>query len=121
LKILALTVAVVLANVAGNMALDQGSKHGGSDLLGKFSHPLVLVGVALLILWTLLKMTLLSHVDLSYYLPVTSVGYALNAVAGWALLGETISTQRWAGIALITAGAYLAGITQKSDTGDPQK
>lgn len=112
-----LTVAVVLANVAGNLALDQGSKHGGTDLLGKFSHPLVLVGIALLILWTLLKMTLLSHVDLSYYLPVTSIGYALNAVAGWALLGERISGQRWVGIALITAGAYLAGRTQKGTSG----
>lgn len=113
MKIFLLTAAVVLANVAGNMALDQGSKQGGANLLGKFAHPLVLAGIGLLILWTLLKMTLLTHVDLSYYLPVTSVGYALNAVAGWALLGEVITPQRWVGIALITAGAYLAGVTQK--------
>jgi drug/metabolite transporter (DMT)-like permease len=106
-----LTIAVVLTNVVGNMALDQGSKHGGTDLLGKFAHPLVLVGVALLILWTLLKMTLLSHVDLSYYLPVTSVGYALNALAGWLFLGEHVSGRRWVGILLISVGAYAVGIT----------
>lgn len=117
MKVAILTIAVVLANVAGNLALDQGSKHGGADLLGKFSHPLILVGVGLLILWTLLKMTLLSHVDLTYYLPVTSIGYALNALAGWAFLAEQISARRWAGIALITAGAYLAGRTQKGAAG----
>jgi uncharacterized membrane protein len=111
-KIMALTAGVVLANVAGNLALDQGAQAGGGSLLGKFTHPLLLLGIGLLILWTLLKMTLLSHVDLSFYLPVTSIGYALNAVAGWALLGEQISGRRWLGIAFITAGAFVAGRTQ---------
>lgn len=117
MKILALTISVVLANVAGNMALDWGSKHSGPDLLMKLTHPFVLLGIGMLIVWTLLKLTLLSHVDLSYYLPVTSVGYALNAVAGWLFFAEAISGRRWAGIALITAGAILAGRTQVDTAG----
>jgi multidrug transporter EmrE-like cation transporter len=116
LKIFALTLAVVLANVAGNMALDWGSKHSSPDLLLKLVNPFVFLGIGLLILWTLLKITLLSHVDLSFYLPVTSVGYALNALAGWLFFAESISGRRWAGIALITAGAILAGQSQKSTT-----
>ena len=114
MKILALTTGVILANLAGNVALDWGSKHSSAAVLQKLLNPYVLIGIALLILWTLLKITLLSHVDLSYYLPVTSVGYALNAVAGWLFFSEAISGRRWAGIFLITAGAILAGRTQTS-------
>ena len=112
MKILALTIGVILANLAGNMALDWGAKHSSSDLLAKLANPFILFGILLLMLWTLMKITLLSHVDLSYYLPVTSFGYALNAMAGWLFFAETISPRRWAGILLITAGAVLAGRTQ---------
>lgn len=104
-----LTLAVILANVIGNLALDHGSKHSSPDILVKLLNPFVLGGILLLVLWTLLKIALLSHVDLSYYLPVTSVGYALNAVAAWLLFAEQISGRRWAGIALITAGAFIVG------------
>lgn len=104
-----LTVAVILANVVGNLALDHGSKSGGADLLGKLLNPFVVAGIVLLAVWTLLKINLLSHVDLSYYLPVTSIGYALNAVAAWLLFAERISGRRWLGILLITAGAFVVG------------
>ena len=121
MKTVLLTLAVVLANVLGNMALDWGSKHASPDLLLKLTHPFVLLGIGLLIVWTLLKITLLSQVDLSYYLPVTSVGYALNALAGWIFFSEAISGRRWAGIALITAGAFVAGRTQTSTSQELQK
>ena len=64
-------------------------------------------GVALLIVWMLARMALLSWADLSYVLPVTSVGYVLVALAGGLLLNEQISLQRWAGIALIMGGVAL--------------
>ena len=50
--------------------------------------PWVAVGVALLILWLLSRMTLLSWADLSYVLPVTSIGYVLTALAGQRLPGR---------------------------------
>jgi len=109
MKIPLLTIAVILANVAGNLALDWGAKHNGALSAAKLLQPAILVGIGLLILWTLLKITLLSHVDLSYYLPVTSVGYALNAVAAALIFGELIPGRRWAGIACITLGAWIAG------------
>ena len=69
------------------------------------------LGVVLLIVWMLSHMTLLSWADLSYVLPVTSIGYVLAALAGWHFLGEQIQLTRWAGIALITLGVTLVGRT----------
>ena len=44
-------------------------------------NPWVALGVSLLIVWMLSQMTLLSWADLSYVLPVTSVGYVLANIA----------------------------------------
>jgi hypothetical protein len=55
------------------------------------------------------RMTLLSWADLSYVLPVTSVGYVLVAFVGRWLLDERITSKRWAGILLIVAGVALVG------------
>jgi uncharacterized membrane protein len=52
-------------------------------------------------------MALLSWADLSYVLPVTSVGYVLVALVGRVLLNEQITSKRWAGIVLIMAGVAL--------------
>src|SRR3954454_23471131 len=70
-------------------------------------RPWVALGVLLLIVWTLSRMALLSWADLSYVLPVTSIGYVLVALVGRVLLHEEISIQRWAGIALIMGGVAL--------------
>jgi uncharacterized membrane protein len=57
---------------------------------------------------------LLSRADLSYVLPVTALGYVLNAIAGRYLLAESITVERWAGTVLIVIGAALAGSTKPS-------
>lgn len=111
------TAIVVLSNVAGNSALTKGMQEFGSvddsplGLIAPLFHPWVALGVALLIVWTLSHMALLSWADLSYVLPVTAIGYVLTAFAGRFLLGETISPLRWGGILLITAGVTLVGRT----------
>ena len=100
-----LTLAVILSNVAGNLALSRGMRRG-------IAVEWIMLGVLLLTFWTLSRMTLLSWADLSYVLPVTSLGYVLTAVAGRVLLAEQITPGRWAGTALITAGAILVGLTK---------
>lgn len=95
---------VVVANLAGNLCLNWGMKRGGALL-----QPAVVAGVALLMVWTLARMALLSWADLSFVLPVTAVGYVLNAVAGMMLFGEQVGAGRWAGALLVTAGAALVG------------
>jgi uncharacterized membrane protein len=118
LKTRVLTAIVVLANVFGNFLMSWGLKHRASALgaslleyLGVLFNPWVAAGVALLIVWLLARMTLLSWADLSYVLPVTSIGYVLNAVMGRVFLDEHISPGRWAGTLLIMAGTALVGST----------
>lgn len=81
------------------------------DYIKAIFNPWVMVGIALLVLWMLSRMALLSWADLSYVLPVTSIGYVLAAVTGALFLGEHISAQRWMGTLLITSGAMLVGRT----------
>ncbi len=101
---------VILSNVLGNFFLKKGMPGSlGSPLeyVTVLFRPYVALGVALLILWTLARMTLLSWADLSYVLPVTAVGYVLVALEGRLWLHEAITVKRWAGIALIMAGVAL--------------
>jgi len=78
--------------------------------------PWVGLGILLLILWLLSRMALLSWADLSYVLPVTSVGYVLSAVMGRVFLAEHITWQRWTGTFLIFGGMLLVGGTQPNTT-----
>ena len=70
----------------------------------------------LLVFWLLTRMALLSWADLSYVVPVTSVGYALTALAGQVFLHETVDWKRWAGIGLIVAGVALVGVGTDAST-----
>jgi drug/metabolite transporter (DMT)-like permease len=116
-------VLTVLTNVAGNSALTKGMHQVGDPgstptaLIGALFHPWVALGVALLILWTLTHMALLSWADLSYVMPVTAVSYVVTALAARFFLGETVSPMRWAGIVLITSGVTLVGRTAVNSSG----
>ena len=99
---------MVASNALGNFALSIGMKQA-TNLLAALLEPWVLGGIALLIFWTLARMALLSWADLSYVLPVTSIGYVLNALIGRVFLGEHVSAERWAGTLLIVGGATLVG------------
>jgi len=101
---------VILSNVWGNFFLKSGvpaQLDTPLDYITVLFRPMVALGVVLLILWMASRMALLSWADLSYVLPVTSVGYVLVALAGRVLLHEQITARRWTGIALIMAGVAL--------------
>jgi drug/metabolite transporter (DMT)-like permease len=106
------TAIVVFSNAFGDFFLKRGlpeSVHLSSplDYIGALFQPWVALGVALLIIWQLSRMALLSWADLSYVLPVTSIGYVVVALIGKVLLHESITGRRWAGIVLIVAGVAL--------------
>ena len=105
-------VIVVLTNAFGDFFLKRGLPADSRlvsplDYVAALFQPWVAVGVALLILWQMSRMALLSWADLSYVLPVTAVGYVVVALIGKLLLDEQITAQRWAGIVLIVAGVAL--------------
>jgi drug/metabolite transporter (DMT)-like permease len=107
-------VLLIASNVLGNFTLSRGLHKDGRlvsfspwPYIHAFVNPLVVLGVLLLIVWLISQLSLLSRVDLSYVLPVTSVSYVLTAMMGEFLLHERVSTERWIGIGLIGLGVSL--------------
>src|SRR3954462_1375664 len=106
------TFIVVFSNAFGDFFMKRGIPESARlstplDYLAGLFQPWVALGVMLLIVWQLSRMTLLSWADLSYVLPVTSIGYVVVALIGKLLLNEAISNRRWAGIVFIMAGVAL--------------
>jgi drug/metabolite transporter (DMT)-like permease len=110
-------VIVILSNTLGNFFLARGMKHLAAPvdsplrMIQAIFTPWVALGICLLILWLLSRMTLLSWADLSYVLPVTSLGYVANTLMGHYLLAEHITLARWGGTLLIVAGTVLVGMS----------
>jgi drug/metabolite transporter (DMT)-like permease len=112
LKTCVCTAIVVLSNAFGDFFMKRGLPDTTRlstplEYVTMLFQPWVTLGVLLLVVWQLSRMALLSWADLSYVLPVTSVGYVLVALIGWVFLHESISATRWAGIVLIMAGVAL--------------
>ena len=106
---------VITSQPLGNLSLTLGMKHRALDspldYLGAIFSPQVALGIVLLIVWLLSRMTLLSWADLSYVLPITSVGYIITTAIAQVVLHEQISPLRWSGTLLIVAGTALVGMT----------
>lgn len=118
LKTRTIILLLVVSNVLGNFTLSRGLHEVGRlvsfspwPYIHAFLNPLVEVGVLLLIVWLISQLSLLSRVDLSYMLPVTSVSYVLTALMGEFLLHERVSTESWIGIGLIGLGVSLVART----------
>ncbi len=102
---------VVLFGAFGDVALSRGMKLVGALSLNNWTQviqaiftPWVGAGILLLLAFFVSYLTALSFADLTYVLPATAVGYILMALLAKFFLHETISSWRWAGIALIAAG-----------------
>src|ERR1700685_3864850 len=113
---------VILSNVLGNYALARGMRGHTTqtvlDYILVIFTPWVASGILLLILWLLSRMALLSWADLTYVLPVTSLGYVLSALIGHFFLDEKVTPARWAGTLLIVAGTVLVGLGAPHSKGD---
>jgi uncharacterized membrane protein len=109
---------VIVSQPLGNLSLTLGMKHRALDspldYLAAIFSPRVSLGIMLLIVWLLSRMALLSWADLSYVLPITSVGYIITTVIAHFVLNEQISLTRWSGTLLIVAGTALVGMTNAS-------
>ncbi|MBI3696127.1 MAG: hypothetical protein HY238_14965 [Acidobacteria bacterium] len=119
---------IVVANALGNVVLRHGMQQVGSIasyspvrlMVSSFralANPYVLAGVGLLVVFFLAHMIVLSWADLSYVLPMTSVGYILVTVLGWWFLDEAVGPIRWVGTLVITAGVILVGRTPANSSG----
>ena len=102
---------VTLFAAIGDTFLARGMKQIGNislhslpDLVFTILDPWVALGILFLLAFFAAYMTALSWADLTYVLPATSLGYVLLALIAKFYLHEQVSTLRWVGIGLISAG-----------------
>ena len=107
----------VLLGVAAQLLLK-----AGTNAVGRFAfsldnavpvglqlalEPRILGGTGCYALSLVLWVMALSRTEVSVMYPMVSIGFALNALLAWWLLGEALSLQRIAGIAVIMVGVVL--------------
>lgn len=116
-RLLALTLVL---RPFGNLCLAWGTKHFSQVLamnplvyIKAMLNPYVAVGLAMLILVTLMRIALLSLADLSFIVPLTATGYILSTLLGKFFLHEQITLARWLGILLIFAGTVIVSSTSR--------
>lgn len=102
---------VTLCASIGDSLLSRGMKQVGGislnhlhDLILAVLNPSVGLGILLLLGFFASYMTALSWADLTYVLPATSLGYVLLTLIAKFYLHEAVTTSRWIGILLISAG-----------------
>ena len=70
-------------------------------------EPHILAGLACYVVSVVVWVIALSRVPVSIAYPMLSIGYVVNAIAAYYLLGEAVTPMRLAGIAIIIAGVFL--------------
>ena len=102
---------VTFFGATGDSLLAHGMKQVGNvslrhlpDIILSILNPWVTLGIFFLLGFFAAYMTALSWADLTYVLPATSLGYVLLALIAKFLLHEHVTTTRWLGICLISAG-----------------
>ena len=124
----ALLASMVFFGSLGNVLLSKGMKEVGeiadfapsallSSFLKTFTNGSIWLGIFSLIVFFVSYLLLLSWADLSYVQPASAIGYAMVALLGYLLLGESVSTMRWIGVLFICGGVALVGGTDPSTTG----
>jgi multidrug transporter EmrE-like cation transporter len=107
----------VLLGVAAQLLLK-----AGTNAVGRFAfsldnavpvglqlalEPRILAGTGCYALSLVLWVMALSRTEVSVMYPMVSIGFALNALLAWWLLGEALNAQRLVGIAVIMLGVWL--------------
>lgn len=110
---------VVITNTFGTVLLGRGMTqmpdfapaHALAYIARFLLNPWIVCGIALLVLWMIFQLSMLTWADLSYVLPVTASYYILTAIISRFFVHERISLTRWTGIAVISLGVMLVSHT----------
>lgn len=71
------------------------------------TSPYIILGLLAYVISVVVWILVLSRVSVSVAYPMVSLGYIVNAIAAYYLLGESLSASRVAGIVVILIGVYL--------------
>ncbi len=124
MRSLIVILLIVVLNVFGDICLSHGIHQVGEMhplhpistlLIGlrMLVNPWVVLAIVLLVTDTLIYMSALSWLDLSYIMPMTKLQHLLTGLLAWLLLSEQISATRWLGILTITLGALLVSYSEQ--------
>ncbi len=113
---------LVLFGSVGNTILSKGMKDVGDlDLSGAkaieagavsvLTSGTVWLGIALMLVFMVCHMLVLSRADYSFVMPFSAIAYALVPLLGYLFLHEQVSAARWIGIVLIFFGVLLINRT----------
>lgn len=107
----------VLLNAAAQLFLKEGMRRiGHFDFVWSNLVPIalqvagnvfILGGLLCYVISVAVWLLVLSRVEVSYAYPLLSVGYIVNAVAGYYLFQENLSITRISGIVIICIGVYF--------------
>jgi multidrug transporter EmrE-like cation transporter len=107
----------VLLNAAAQLFLKEGMRRiGYFDFTWTNTIPIalqaagnvfILGGLLCYVISVAVWLLVLSRVEVSYAYPLLSVGYIVNAVAGYYLFQENLSLTRITGILIIIVGVYF--------------
>ncbi len=107
----------VMLNAAAQLVLKEGMRRIGYFAfdwanvvpigLRIVFNPFVFGGLVIYVVSFVTWLLVLSRVQVSFAYPMLSLGYIMNAVAGYYLFQETLSPVRIAGIFVIVLGTYL--------------
>ena len=112
-----LILAGVLLNAAAQLLLKAGTTRVGSFEftsanilpvgLQLAAQPHILGGLTCYVVSVVLWIMALSRVEVSIAYPLLSIGYVVNAVAAYYLVGESLGAQKLVGIGFIIVGVWL--------------
>jgi uncharacterized membrane protein len=127
MKTYILLCSLVVLGSVGNTILSKGMKDIGaldvshlaaiaSGATRVLSSGTVWLGIALMLLFMVCHMLVLSWADYSFVMPFSAIAYALVPLLGYLFLGESVSAPRWLGIVLIFIGVLLINRTPPRTT-----
>jgi drug/metabolite transporter (DMT)-like permease len=124
-----LIASMVVFSSLGNVLLSKGMKQIGdfndysfptvaTVFFKTFTSSTIWLGIVSLLVFFVSYLLALSWADFSYVQPASAIGYAVVAVLGYLMLGETVSPRRWLAVLFICVGVALVGRTEQRTAGD---
>ena len=126
-KTYVLLFLLVFFGSVGNTVLSKGMKDAGNLDISHLaaieagaarvlSSGTVWLGIALMLLFMVCHMLVLSWADYSFVMPFSAIAYALVPLLAYLFLGEHVLVARWIGILLIFLGVLLINRTPQRTT-----
>jgi multidrug transporter EmrE-like cation transporter len=126
-KTYVLLFLLVFFGSVGNTILSKGMKDAGdldishlpaleAGAIRVLSSGTIWLGIALMLLFMICHMLVLSWADYSFVMPFSAIAYALVPLLGHLFLGEHVSVARSVGIILIFLGVLLINRTPHRTT-----